>query len=237
MEEKKQLEEDNNQDENIDKTDNQREKLAERFKSRMAKSKEELQQPDNIDIAFHASDPSTKYSTLWTILLVAMLIVAIGVIAFLLLRGGNSQSVVKTQEKLVVYNQLKEKYDQSLVDATNKLIEAENSFNAGDYADANDQAEDSEDQYSRTIDYIYDLDQLPMGDDFSYLSLYHSDLQELASLGEDMSSSLAYAARSADRSQYTDATKSLLEYQGYADEADIVIQQIETYKSSHAEFF
>lgn len=189
------------------------------------------------EAAFYAADPSAKYSTLWTVTLVAMLVVALGVIAFLLVKGGTGSSVVDTQEKFITYNQIKGKYDQSLVAATNKLIEAENSFNVKDYAEANDTASEAEDSYSQTVDYLYDLKQVPMGDEYSYLDLYYDDLEKLASLGEDMSSSLAYAARSADRGKYSDATKSLQEYTGAAADADLILQQINTFKTSHIDFF
>jgi hypothetical protein len=62
-------------------------------------------------------------------------------------------------------------------------------------------------------------------------------LEEAGSLGVSMSSNLAYAARSADRDEATDAAKSLTKYQADANDYDTLLVSIAKIKKDNSEYF
>ncbi|MBU0647941.1 ABC transporter permease [Patescibacteria group bacterium] len=229
----------NNEKNSNDQRD-KREELAEKFKDRMEKVKEEKPLREVLDdgeVVFHATDPSAKYNTMWTVFLVVLLVIALGIIVYLLVKGGTDQSLVQKQEKLIVYNELKNKYDQSLVEATNELIQAENSFNSGDYVEVNDLAQQAEDEFDRSIDYLYDIKSLQLGEEYQFLEVYYNDLESVSQISMDMSNTLAYAARLADRDDEKEAQDSLDEYEDLASDVDLKVKQIESFKQSHQGFF
>ena len=216
-----------------DNPNQRREEIGQRIKSRLEKNKESDKEGDAV---FHAVEPSTRYDVWWTVFLVLLLVVALGVIVYLLVYGGANQSTVTTQEKFIAYNQIKEKYDQSLVSATNELILAESSFNKEDYNNANDQAKKAADEFDRSIDYLYEIKSIDFSE-YVFVSTYLQDLEDVSSTANDMSTSLSYAARSADRGQYMESAKSLIEYKSYAGDIDEIIGKIKTIKQSNQDFF
>ncbi|MFZ5392553.1 MAG: hypothetical protein ACOZAR_05215 [Patescibacteria group bacterium] len=217
----------------IGENDQHKDELANRLKQRLEKDKKD----ELGDVVFHATDPRLKYNAWWTVLMVTLITVALGVIVFLVVKGAPNTSVVKEQERLAGFNQVKVKYDQALVAATNELVKAENSFNNGNFSEANDTSKIAEDDFNQLIDYAYELGGVDLGDQNQAFKSYFANLEEAAKLGEKMSKSLAYASRSADRGQEVEAKKSLSEYDGYAQDLELVIKKVQAFKNSQGEFF
>jgi len=187
---------------------------------------------------FQPVQPGSKISYTWTIILVILILISLTTVVVLVIKNGTAnQSEVSEYEKISVFNKQKAKYDQSFVNATNKLIEAENSFNNNDFAVADKTAQEAEDLYSESLDDLDNLQILQMGDSYNFLSDYYDDLDEASSLGGDMASDLAYAARSADRSEVSEAAKSLSKYQSAAGDFDDLLKDIEKIKKSNSDFF
>lgn len=213
--------------------DQRKDELANRLKQRLEKDKKE----ELGDIVFHATDPRLKYNSWWTVLMVVLITVALGVIIFLVVRGAPNTSVVQEQERLVAFNQTKVKYDQALVLATNGLLKAQNSFNEGNFSEANDVAKSAEDDFNQLIDYAYDLGGVDLGEQNQSFKSYFTNLEEAAKLGEKMAKALAYASRSADRGQEEEAKKSLTEYEGYGQDMELIIKKVQAFKNSQGDFF
>lgn len=186
---------------------------------------------------FEAVSPAKDKSYLWTIVLVLLLLITMGSIVYLAIRTGGGTSSIDVQKKMVQFNEIKIKFDQSMINSTNKLIEAENNFNTGKYAEANELAKEAEDGYSESMDYLYDVTLVDLGEDKSYMSEYYQDLEEALSLGESMSNTLAYAARSADRGEENEVNSALLKYKGYGEDFGLLSKKVAQFKTKHQEFF
>jgi len=229
--------EQNNKDNGIEikigDNDKRKDELANRLKQRLEKDKKD----ELGDIVFHATDPRLKYNSWWTVFMVTLLTVALGVIVYLVVKGAPNTSVVKEQERLVAFNQIKVKYDQDLVSATNDLIKAQASFNKASFTEANDESKTAEDGFNQLVDYAYELSAVDLGDQNQAFKSYYTNLEEAAKLGEKMAKALAYASRSADRGQADEAKKSLTEYEGYGQDFELIVKKVQAFKNSQGEFF
>lgn len=230
------MNEENKQENNSDIID-RREELAQRFKEKVEPVLQDKTTDKDGNVHFHPVDPTNKFNPWWTVTLVVLIVLALIVMVFLVLKGGMDKSVIDKQEKLVLYNQTKAKFDQSLIDATNKLIETQNSFNEGKYAKANDYSKQAVDIWSNADDNLSDVEAIEMGADFMFLDDYNRNLQEAVNIGKKMSNSIAYASRSADRAQETDAKKSLDEYKTFAGDFTLLTKKINDLKKQHEDFF
>ncbi len=224
---------DNNIEIKVGDNDQHKDELANRLKRRLEKdNKSELG-----DIVFQATDPRLKYNAWWTVVMVFLITVALGVIVFLVVRGTPGTSTVTEQERLAGFNQVKLKYDQSLVEATNSLIKAQASFNQGDFTQTNDLCKTTKDDFGQLVDYAYELGSVDMGDKSETFKSYFANLEEAGELGKKMTEALAYAARSADRGQEDEAKKSLTEYEGYGQDLELLTKKVQAFKDSQGDFF
>jgi|GEM_PF-2786762 len=212
------------------KVEDARKDIAEKFRERIELEEEKEE--------YEAIQPQLKTNYWWTILLVAIITICLGVIVYLLVTKGTSRDTVNTNEQILAFNEKKSRYDQSLVDAVNKMIEAGAAYNQANYADANDLAKEAERGFSTTLDYLYDLQTIDLGDDdYSFLNNYYRHLEDAALAGENMGDALAFSARSADRGQGEEAKSSLKDYQGYLADFSDAASQIDLLVSDYSDLF
>lgn len=210
--------------------DDARKGIAEKFRERIELEEEKEE--------YEAIQPQLKINYWWTVILVIVITICLGVIVYLLVTRGTSKDMVNTNEQILAFNEKKSRYDQSLVDAVNKMIEAGAAYNEAEYADANDLAKEAERGFSTTLDYLYDLQTVDLGgDNYSFLNNYYRYLEDVALAGENMGDALAFSARSADRGQGGEAKSSLLDYEGFLAEFSDAASQIESVVSDHQDLF
>ncbi len=229
-----------------------RDDLAAKFQSKMERKEEDIDEDEDVqefitqkDVVYEEVEeshdfepvkPSGRTSYFWTVALVVLIMTSLTIIVFLIITTRGSGDTVK-QDQLFAFNSAKSSYDTIFVEATNKLIEAENDFNLEDFVEANDKAKEAEDDFDEALDYLYDLRTVKVDEEFSFLLEYYDTLEDISDLGEKMSNTLAFMARSADRSEYEDASDSKTKYQGYADDMEDLMGDLEKLKKQNKEFF
>jgi len=231
-----------------------REDLGAKFQSKIERKQEDLDADEDVrdfisqkdvvyepvdeDKTFEPVKPSGRTSYFWTIALVVLIMTSLTLIVFLVMTGrGSGSGEISKQEQLIVYNNVKSSFDTIFVEATNKLIEAENNFNLEDFVEANDTAKEAEDDFDEALDYLYDLRTVKVDEEMSFLLEYYDTLEDVSDLGEKMANTLAFMARSADRSEYKDASDSKVKYQGYANDMDDLMGDLEKIKKQNKDFF
>lgn len=211
------------------KIDEVRQDIAEKFKERVGMESEKEQ--------YEAIQPQLKTNYWWTIILVIIITICLGVIVFLLVTKGTTKDMLNINDQILSFNEKKSRYDQSLVDAVNSILAAGASYNQGKYADANDQAKDAERSFSTTLDYLYDLRTIDLGTEYSFLDSYYEHLEEAAVAGEEMGEALAFSARSADRGQADEAKSSLHDYEGFMRDFTDASKKIDQLVKDNNKFF
>jgi len=207
----------------------QRSDIAERFRERIGMEEEKEK--------YEAIQPQLKTNYWWTVILVIIITICLGIIIYLLVTRGTTRDVVNVSDQVLVFNEKKSRYDQSLVDAVNKINQAEVEYNQGNYAAANEAAKEAGRNFSTALDYLYDVQSIELGSNYDFLTDYFRWVEEASTAGENMSDALAYSARSADRNQGGEAKKSLAEYEGFRQDFIDASAKIEVIKKDNSDLF